>query len=47
MNDEKICGTCKYHRKDDQGDWVCNNKQSDYYAFITGYADECEDWEER
>ena len=41
---EQCCGTCKYHRTDDGGEWVCTNDLSEYYALETGYSDVCVDW---
>ena len=48
MNTRKICGTCKYHRKEQIDDgWVCINDASYNYTDWTGYSDSCEDWVER
>lgn len=47
---EQCCGTCKYHVPGEvpgEGDWVCNNGESEYYGLETGYSDECMDYEER
>lgn len=53
---EQCCGTCKYHVRPDiplwmhlpcEGDWVCNNGESEYYGLENGYEDECVDYEER
>lgn len=44
--DEKICGTCVYHRHVD-GEWVCNNLESECYGCYTEYRDACNSWEER
>ena len=41
---EQCCGTCKYHRTDDNGEWVCTNDLSEYYALETDYSDGCVDW---
>lgn len=47
-DDEEICGKCKYHRYDIAfEEWYCANKQSENWAEITQYDDECEDWEGR
>lgn len=40
----KCCGTCKFHRTDDNGEWVCVNDLSEYYALETDYSDMCVDW---
>ena len=47
MKDNTICGHCKYHRTDRDGDWYCANPDSDYYTDWTEYNDGCEDGEER
>jgi len=47
MTENQICGTCKWHRTDDDGDWYCTNPDSDYYTEWTGYKDVCEEWEKR
>lgn len=53
---EQCCGTCKYHVRPDiplwmhlpcEGDWICNNGESEYYALETEYSDMCDDWCER
>ena len=41
---EQCCGTCKFHRTDDNGEWVCTNDLSEYYALETEYGDTCDDW---
>jgi len=43
MNQEKICGTCKWHSYDDE--WVCTNSDSDFYTDETPYDHTCEEWE--
>ena len=47
---EQCCGTCKYHVPGEvpgDGDWVCDNAESEYYGIETGNADGCMDYEER
>lgn len=48
---EQCCGTCKYHVLGEvpgEGDWVCNNGESEYYALGTDYEfSGCLDYEER
>ena len=44
---EQCCGTCKFHRTDDNGEWICVNDMSEYYALKTDYSDVCVDYEER
>lgn len=44
--EEQNCGTCLYHKKDnDEGDWVCDNHDGEYFQDFTGYDDSCPDWE--
>lgn len=43
----ECCGTCKFHRTDDNGEWVCTNDLSEYCALETDYSDVCVDYEER
>lgn len=45
--DKKCCGTCKYARTDDFGDWMCVNSCSDYCADWIEYAHTCSEWEKR
>lgn len=45
--DKKCCGTCKYARTDDFGDWMCVNSCSDYCADWIEYAYTCPEWEKR
>ena len=50
MNDREKrtnCGTCRYHRKEADGSWICTNPDSDYYTDWTEYGDSCEEYEER
>lgn len=44
---EECCGTCRWHRKDIEGDWVCMNDESDYFTDWTEYDYHCEEWESR
>lgn len=44
---EHYCGTCKYHRIDDEGEWICVNNVSDNYTDYTDFNDYCIDYEER
>lgn len=42
------CGTCRYHRKDKDHDWYCNNQDAEFYTVETDYGTEaCEEYEER
>ena len=45
--DNKCCGTCKYARTDDFGDWMCTNDCSDYCADWIEYSHKCSEWERR
>ena len=42
---EHICGTCKWHHKDQFGDWHCVNSDSEWCTEWTEYTDTCEEWE--
>lgn len=44
---KECCGTCKWHSKDELGDWLCVNDESEYCADWTEYSDSCEEWESR
>lgn len=43
----ECCGTCRFHRKDDDGEWICVNELSEYYTDYTSFEDSCVDYEER
>ena len=43
---ENICGKCMHHRYED-GEWICNNPDSECYGCYTEYNDECDEFEER
>lgn len=46
----ECCGTCKFHVPSEvpgEGDWICNNAESECYALETDYSDVCVDYEER
>ena len=43
----ECCGTCKWHVKDESGDWICVNGESENCADWTEYTDSCEEWEAR
>lgn len=47
MVSDECCGTCKWHRTDDFGDWICNNPGSECYGCVTEYNDICDNWEDR
>ena len=44
---DKICGTCRFHRQDDnfEEDYICCNDASDMCADWTAYDDSCDQWE--
>lgn len=47
-DNERCCGTCKWHQHEDMDDsWVCTNDQSIYCADWTDYKDSCQEWEAR
>ena len=44
---EEKCGKCLHHRYED-GEWICNNPDSECYGCYTEYNDICNDgFEER
>lgn len=46
--EDMICGKCVYHRKHPNGEWYCNNDNSEAYMCETGWDDSCTDgFEER
>lgn len=45
-DEERICGKCINHRYSD-GEWICNNPDSECYGCYTEYRDSCTDWEAR
>lgn len=47
MESEECCGTCRFHKKDYVGDWVCMCPQSEYVSDWTEYSDSCDSYEER
>ena len=48
MEQEKCCGTCKWHiRETTYGEFVCNNSDSEYCTDWTDYEHVCDEWEER
>jgi len=47
MPDKRICGTCRWHVKDMDDDWICVNHYSEEYGDYTPYGHTCEGWEEK
>lgn len=54
MEQEKLCGTCKWNRHEKQrcgihffDNYFCGNEDSDNYQSPTAYGDGCDDWEKR
>ena len=43
---EQVCGTCEYNNVC-EGEFCCNNPDSDAYGCPTNYNDVCEEWEEK
>lgn len=39
-----MCGNCKY-RKYIDGEWVCDNEESENYGLETDFSDDCMDYE--
>lgn len=46
---EDCCGRCRHHKhRDDVGEWICGNEDSEYYGIDTGYGDgPCPEFENR
>lgn len=42
----KCCGTCGWHKYDDDVDFICSNEESEGYGEYTMYEDSCDCWEE-
>ena len=47
MARNEICGTCRWHKKENDGSWTCSNPESDLYSDWTDYNSSCEEYEER
>lgn len=49
MTDEKTCGTCRHTQwMPHNEEFVCSNRDSDYFGCPCFYDDTCEDgWEEK
>ena len=43
----KCCGTCGWHKYDDDVDFICSNEESEGYGEYTMYEDSCDCWEGR
>lgn len=43
---EEVCGKCVFHKKED-GEWVCNNEDSECYGCCTEYRDCCKDFQDK
>lgn len=41
-----MCGNCIF-RKYIDGEWICDNEESENYGLETGYSDDCLDCEEK
>ena len=47
MIEEKTCGFCKYHQKEEgTEDWICMNEDSDYCGAWTEYNFTWDEFEE-
>ncbi len=42
---EECCGTCAYHKHDDDVDFICTCEESDGYGEYTMFQDCCGCWE--
>lgn len=48
MSDNKVCGTCKWHKYGDiSRTWICTNKDSEKAAEETHYTASCESWNKK
>ncbi len=45
-NEDKCCGTCKYHKPDPDfpEDWICCNDKSEFSADWTDYENVCDQY---
>lgn len=41
---EECCGTCAYHKRDDDVDFICTCEESDGYGEYTMFRDCCDYW---
>lgn len=41
-----MCGECEYRRYID-GEWVCDNEESENYGLEVSYSDDCVDFEKK
>lgn len=41
------CGTCRWHKYDDDVDFTCSNEESDGYGEYTMFEGCCDCWEGR
>ena len=46
MKEERICGHCAHHKKEDR-DWMCVNERSANCGDYTYFTDRCPDFEGR
>ena len=44
---KEICGMCKYHRQDENGEWICTCVDSDLCGVETEYDYCCAEYEDR
>lgn len=44
--EKKCCGNCSFCVFDD-GEWNCNNEESENYGLYVDYNDDCDEHEER
>ena len=42
----ECCGNCEYHSPNN-GDFICVNKESEYYADYTDFEHKCEEYEQK
>ena len=46
-SNKKVCGTCRFNRRNVGGEFACSNRQSEEYMVETEYDYSCNDWEEK
>lgn len=47
MDVKRICGTCTYHRPDENDNWVCTCVDSDLCGIETEYDYSCMEYDSR
>lgn len=47
MTEKECCGTCKFHRRNQEGELICTNPDSEYFQVDTVDEDFCSNYEKR